>query len=109
MGPEDSPHQGGEFHVEVGEYPFEPPKITFQINVYHSNIGSNVGDINLDLLSDRWVPGRTLLISIKSLLLDPNPDEPLEPEIAKLYKDTYDLVKFNEIAKQWAQQYAVNQ
>ena len=36
---------------------------------------------------------------------DPNPDDPLEPEIANLYKTNRS--KFDTLAKEWTQKYAV--
>ena len=39
-----------------------------------------------------------------SLLTDPNPDDPLVPEIAHIYKTNLGL--FNKTAAEWTQKYA---
>ena len=46
-----------------------------------------------------------VLLSICSLLCDPNPDDPLVPEIARLYKT--DMNKYNDCAKEWTRKYAM--
>ena len=89
LGPEDSPYQGGIFSLNINfpaDYPFKPPKINFETKIYHCNINSN-GAICLDILKDNWSPALTIpkvLLSISSLLTDPNPDDPLVPNI-KVY------------------------
>ena len=109
MGPDDSPYTGGVFFLNIHfppDYPFKPPKVTFTTKIYHPNINSN-DSICLDILKDPWSPALTIskvLLSISSLLTDPNPDDPLVPEIANLYKN--DMAKYVEVAKEWTSKYA---
>ena len=46
-----------------------------------------------------------VLLSICSMLTDPNPDDPLVPEIAKMYKT--DRARYNTLAKEWTSKYAM--
>jgi hypothetical protein len=46
-----------------------------------------------------------VLLSICSLLTDPNPDDPLVPEIAHMYKT--DRSKYETTARSWTQKYAM--
>jgi len=109
MGPEASPYAGGVFFLNIHfpqDYPFKPPRLQFATKLYHPNINSN-GGICLDILKDQWSPALTIskvLLSICSLLTDPNPDDPLVPEIAKLFKQ--DRNKFNATATDWTKKYA---
>lgn len=109
MGPQDSPYQGGVFFLDIhfpADYPFKPPKVHFTTRIYHPNINQN-GGICLDILKDQWSPALTtskVLLSICSLLTDPNPDDPLVPEHANLYKS--DIQKFNKMACEWTKRYA---
>ncbi|KAM4057879.1 ubiquitin-conjugating enzyme [Hirsutella rhossiliensis] len=110
MGPGDSPYSGGVFFLAIHfptDYPFKPPKVNFTTRIYHPNINSN-GSICLDILRDQWSPALTIskvLLSICSMLTDPNPDDPLVPEIAHVYKT--DRSRYEATAREWTRKYAV--
>ena len=113
-GPETSPFGGGTFYLSVRfpeRYPFEPPHITFKTRIYHPNIDSE-GRICLDLLKlppqGAWKPHINLSSVLNSLLLlmaEPNPNDPLEPQIAEEYKTNRAL--FEQRAKQQTLKYAI--
>lgn len=131
MGPGDSPYSGGVFFLSIHfptDYPFKPPKVNFTTRIYHPNINSN-GSICLDILRDQWSPALTIskggcflyrpdlsgedvtdftvtvLLSICSMLTDPNPDDPLVPEIAHVYKT--DRPRYEATAREWTRKYAI--
>jgi len=106
MGPEDSPYSGGVYFLDIqfpADYPFKPPKVRFTTKIYHCNINSE-GGICVSIFRSEWSPALTItkvyfsiihlwlflnltdqvLLSLCSLLTDPNPDDPLVPEIAEV-------------------------
>jgi len=110
MGPPDSPYEGGVFFLDIQfpqDYPFKPPKVRFTTKIYHCNVNDQ-GGICLDILKGEWSPALTIskvLLSICSLLTDPNPDDPLVAEIARVYKN--DKNKHDATAREWTRKYAM--
>ena len=107
-GPDDTVYQNGCFHLSIvfpDEYPFKPPVVKFITKIYHPNINAN--SICLDILKTRWSPVLTIskvLLSISSLLSEPNPQDPLVPDIAKQF--LHHRASFEQTARQWTQLYA---
>jgi len=94
VGDKGTLYEGGVFHLSVvfpPDYPFKPPRVRFTTSILHCNINRNgaISSRRLAVLSDCWSPALTIskiLLSILSLLSDPNPDDPLVPELAQLFK-----------------------
>ena len=109
VGPSETPYEGGVFQLEIqfpSNYPYRPPKIIFKTPIYHPNITPS-GSICLDILKTNWSPALNIskvLLSLCSLLSDPNPDDPLMPEIAHQFRNYRS--KFDADAREWTIKYA---
>ncbi|XP_049634556.1 ubiquitin-conjugating enzyme E2 C isoform X3 [Suncus etruscus] len=70
-------------------YPYNAPTVKFLTPCYHPNVDTH-GNICLDILKDKWsalYDVRTILLSIQSLLGEPNIDSPLNTHAAELWKN----------------------
>ncbi|ORE01543.1 ubiquitin-conjugating enzyme, partial [Rhizopus microsporus var. microsporus] len=109
-GPPDTPYEKGLFKLDIQiplKYPFEPPQIRFKTLIYHPNIDDS-GRICADILkTGGWKPAlnlSTTLISLSQLLAHPNPDDPLDADIAKEYY--IDYPQFKQKAEEYTLKYA---
>jgi ubiquitin-conjugating enzyme E2 D/E len=109
LGPCETPYEGGVFYLNISipsNYPYKPPTVIFKTKIYHPNINSS-GHICLDILKNQWNAALTIskiLLSICSLLSDPNANDPLVPEIANIFKNERE--SYEKIAKEWTNIYA---
>lgn len=94
FGPPDTLYEGGYFKALMKfppDYPYSPPTVRFQTKMWHPNVYEN-GEVCISILhppnddplsgelaSERWNPTqnvRTILMSIISLLNEPNTSSP---------------------------------
>jgi ubiquitin-protein ligase len=91
-GPEGTPYHGFKLSLNITlpyNFPYGAPCVSFTGDIWHPNVGTT-GNICLDILNDpNWTPALKLsavLLSISSLLNDPNPASPLNPDAARQYE-----------------------
>lgn len=99
--------EGGFFKAHLHfpkEYPLRPPRMKFVTEIWHPNIERN-GDVCISILhepgddkwgyekaSERWLPVHTvetILISVISMLADPNDESPANVDAAKEWREAY--------------------
>ncbi len=106
IGPYDTIFEGAVFKGKLifpKEYPNRPPQLTFISDIYHPNIYKD-GKVCISILhegedefgyedsSERWSPTHTvnsIMMSIVSMLPDPNLESPANIDAGKLWRDNY--------------------
>lgn len=78
-GPAGTPYEDAVFELvlDLRQLIFLPPKVKFITPVFHTNINDS-GLVNVDMLFSHWSPAlgplEKLLVSLSSLIADPNPE-----------------------------------
>ncbi|PFH46499.1 hypothetical protein AMATHDRAFT_69658 [Amanita thiersii Skay4041] len=93
-GPEGTPYAGGYFKVKfkfTDEFPSAPPKCWFATKIFHPNVSSS-GEICVNTLKKDWKSTYGIghiLVTVKCLLIYPNPESALDEEAGKLLLENY--------------------
>jgi len=109
VGGKGTAYEGLKFKLSLtfpSRYPYTPPIVKFVTHCYHPNV-DNHGNICLDILKEKWsalYDVRTILLSIQSLLAEPNNESPLNVDAAELWENQaeYKIVlmqKYKEAVK----------
>ncbi|KAH9483829.1 Ubiquitin-conjugating enzyme E2 11 [Psilocybe cubensis] len=92
-GPSETIYAGLTFKISISfppNYPYVAPTIKFDTPCYHPNVDISGGAICLDILQDKWsavYSVQTILLSLQSLLGEPNNDSPLNSDAASLWDE----------------------
>jgi len=94
-GPQGTPFEGGLFRCRLilgPDFPSSPPKGLFLTKIFHPNV-SPLGEICVNTLKKDWKPDlgiKHVLLVIRCLLIEPNPESALNEEAGKLLLEAYD-------------------
>ncbi|KAI8640815.1 ubiquitin-conjugating enzyme E2 S [Parasitella parasitica] len=94
-GPDGTPYEGGYFKVKLQmdeSFPDTPPKGYFLTKIFHPNV-SEKGEICVNTLKKDWKPElgiQHVLLTIKCLLIVPNPESALNEEAGRLLLEQYE-------------------
>lgn len=111
IGPQDTLYEGGMFKADLTftkDYPQKPPKMRFTTEMWHPNIEKD-GTVCISILhepgddkwgyesaSERWLPihtVETIIVSVISMLAEPNDESPANVDAAKMWRERYDEFK----------------
>lgn len=108
-GPAGTPYEGGNFKIKIvlgKDYPQSPPRGFFLTKIFHPNV-SKTGEICVNTLKKDWKADlglKHILITVKCLLIYPNPESALNEEAGKLLLEQY--AEYSKQAKMMTEIYA---
>ncbi|KAK9476702.1 ubiquitin-conjugating enzyme/RWD-like protein [Lipomyces japonicus] len=91
-GPEGTHYEGLTYKIAMtfpANYPYKAPVIRFVSPMWHPNVDMS-GNICLDILKEKWSAVynvQTILLSLQSLLGEPNNASPLNAQAAELWDE----------------------
>lgn len=94
-GPEGTPFREGRFLVALEfdeQYPEVPPRGFFRTPIFHPNVAPETGDICVNALKRDWDKSlglRHILVVIRCLLVEPNPESALNEVAGRLLLEDY--------------------
>lgn len=97
-GVDGTPYESLTFDVRIkfpDNYPYHPPEVTFLTPCFHPNVDKQ-GAVCLDVLQDKWsavYSASSVLLSIQSLLNDPNNSSPLNVAAAEMWRNQVEFRK----------------
>ena len=112
-GPQGTPFEGGKFTIKLvldHEFPNKPPKGYFVTKIFHPNVSTREGEICVNTLKRDWkstLGFRHVLMVIRCLMIEPNPDSALNAEAGRLIQDNYE--GYSNKAKMFTDIYAKQQ
>ncbi|TPX66410.1 hypothetical protein CcCBS67573_g07841 [Chytriomyces confervae] len=95
-GPEGTPYAGGCFKIRLvpgPQFPSSPPKGFFETKIFHPNVSPSTGEICVNTLKKDWSPSlgiAHILLTIRCLLIAPNPESALNNDAGRLLLDDYE-------------------
>lgn len=104
VGPKDTPYADLNLKLSFefpSNYPYSAPTVLFKTPIYHPNIDFS-GRICLDILKDKWSAVynvQTVLLSLQSLLGEPNNASPLNNEAAQLHQSDPEMYQRKVLAR----------
>jgi len=95
QGPDGTPYENGCFRAKIvlgTDFPSGPPKCFFNTKIFHPNV-SKTGEVCVNTLKKDWKKEHGIghiLLTVKCLLICPNPESALNEEAGKLLLEHYD-------------------
>lgn len=112
LGPEATPYYGGAWLMVIkvpSDYPQSAPKAFFKTRIFHPNVQPSTGEVCVDTLKRDWTPETSLcdiLVTIRCLLVHPNPESALNEDAGKLLLEDY--AAFSRTARLMTNVHALN-